>query len=186
MRREFRWITLCFAVALARIARADDTIDNPAYLDWAHYNPGTSVTYSTDSNTMGNTSAIATTTTLTDLTADKATVSVATSMLVNGKNVDLPPQSQDIPAKVKKPSASTGMQPADAPKTETGTQDVQAAGKTYSCTKTTVTTNQNAICNVTTTWTSDQVPGGIVKMESDTSGAMTSTTKMMLTGLASK
>jgi hypothetical protein len=179
-------LTLCavlVSMALANVVRADDMIDNPAYQKWAKYNKGTSVTYSTDSTAMGNTSTITTTTTLTDLTPDKATISVASSMMVGGNKMDMPAQSQDIPAKIKKPADSTGAQPADAPKTDSTKEDVQAAGKTFSCTKTTVTTDQNGMTSKATTWTCDDVPNGIVKMEAETSGAMSSTTKMVLTAM---
>jgi hypothetical protein len=170
-------------MTLASFARADDMIDNPAYQKWAKFGKGTSVTYSTEANAMGNTSTITSTTTLTDITPDKATISVAQSMSVGGQKMDMPAQSQDIPAKIKKPSDSTGAQPADQPKTDSTKEDVQAAGKTYSCTKTTVSTDQNGVKSTATTWTCDDVPSGIVKMEAETSGAMTSSTKMTLTGM---
>jgi len=170
-------------LALVNIARADDMIDNPAYQQWAKFNKGTSVTYTTDSTTMNNTSTITTTTTLTDLTPDKATIQVATSMTVGGNKMDMPAQTQDIPAKIKKPADSTGAQPADAPKTDTSKEDVQAIGKTFSCTKTTVTTDQNGMTSKATTWICPDVPSGVVKMEAEVSGAMQSTTKMMLTSM---
>jgi hypothetical protein len=186
MSRTKSTLALCAAflvMALAGMARADDMIDNPAYQKWSKFGKGTSVTYSTEANAMGNTSTITSTTTLTDITPDKATITIAQSMNVAGQKMDMPAQTQDIPAKIKKPSDSTGAQPADAPKADTTKEDVQAAGKTYSCTKTTVTSDQNGVQSKATTWTCDDVPSGIVKMEAETSGAMTSNTKMVLTAM---
>jgi hypothetical protein len=170
-------------LALVNTVRADDMIDNPAYQQWAKFNKGTSVTYTTDSTTMNNTSTITTTTTLTDLTPDKATVQIASSMTVSGNKMDLPAQTQDIPAKIKKPADSTGAQPADEPKQDVSHESVQAIGKTFDCKKTTVTTDQNGMTSKATTWTCDDVPGGVVKMEAEVSGAMQSNTKMMLTAM---
>lgn len=170
-------------LALVNVVRADDMIDNPAYQQWAKFNKGTSVTHTTESTSMNNTTTMTTTSTLSDLTPDKATVQVMPSVMVNGNKVDMPAQIQDIPAKIKKPADSTGAQPADAPKTDSSKEDVQAIGKTFSCTKTTVTTDQNGMTSKATTWTCDDVPGGVVKMEAEVSGAVQSTTKMNLTAM---
>jgi hypothetical protein len=171
------------AMSLVSFARADDMIDNPEYQHWAKFNKGTSVTYSIDATAMGNSTTSTMTNTLTDVTPDKATISMATSVTVGGNKMDLPAQSRDIPAKIKKPSDSTGAQPADQPKSDSAKEDVQAAGKTFSCTKTTVSTDQNGTKSTATTWTCDDVPGGLVKTEAQASGAMTSTSKMTLTAI---
>ena len=43
-----------------------------------------------------------------------------------------------------------------------------------------MTTEQNGMKTTSKTWTSDDVPGSVVKIESESSGSMTSTTKMAL------
>ena len=182
---RFNWpMALCaFAMSFALIGtvRADDQmIDNPAYTSWAKFKAGTFVKYSTDVNAMGNASSSQTTTTLKDINPDKATVEIKTSMVVAGNKMDMPATTQEIPAKVKKPD-TTAAQATDAPKSETSTEDVQAAGKTYSCKKTTVTSDQNGMTTKATTWTCDDIPGTMVKMEAETTGSMTSSTKMTLT-----
>jgi hypothetical protein len=185
MLRKFGWMGFCLAVvALTGLARADDDmIDNPAYQAWAKFKQGTSVTYSTDSTAMGNTTSSTTTSKLTDLTPDKATVQVTTSMNVGGNKMDMPAQTQDIPAKIKKPSDTGGDQTTDKPKTETGSEDVTAAGNTYSCKKTTVTLDQNGMTIKVTTWTCDKVPSGVVKTDTETSGSVTASVKMALTAV---
>ena len=171
-----------FALCLANIARADDQIDNPAYKSWAKFNKGTSVTYSTQATTMGNTSNITTTETLMDVTPDAVTVQMSLSMVVAGNTMNMPGQTQTIPAKITKPADAATTQPVDASAT-TATEDVQAAGKTFSCKKTTATLNQNGMTATTTSWMCDDVPGSMVKMQSNSTGSMTATTSMMLTAI---
>lgn len=182
-RGSLTFVVCAFAMSFGFIStvRADDTmIDNPAYTNWAKFKPGTLVKYSMEVNAMGNASSTETTQTLKNVAADKVTVEMKSSMVVAGNKMDMPPTLQEIPAKIKKPDTSA-VQPADAPKTETSTEDVQAAGKTYSCKKTTVSSDQNGMTTKATTWTCDDVPSGVVKLEAETSGSMTSSTKMVLT-----
>ncbi len=171
-----------FSVCLANIARADDQIDNPAYKSWAKFNKGTSVTYSTQATTMGNTSNITTTETLMDVTPDAVTVQMSLSMVVAGNTMNMPGQTQTIPAKITRSTGAATTQPVDASAT-TATEDVQAAGKTFSCKKVTATMNQNGMTATSTSWMCDDVPGGMVKMESNSTGSMTATTSMMLTAI---
>ena len=182
-------MAVAMSLAIISMARADDeTIDNPAYQAWAKFKPGTLVKYTTDVNAMGNASSMETTQTLTDVTADKATVEAKVSMVVAGNKMDMPAQPpQDIPAKIKKPDASAIPPSATtAPVPDVSTEDVQAAGKTYSCKKTTVTTEQNGMKSTVTTWTCDDIPGSVVKMDAEVTGAMTSSTKMILSDFEPK
>ncbi|HEY1921924.1 MAG TPA: hypothetical protein VGG44_04095 [Tepidisphaeraceae bacterium] len=167
-------------LAFVAVAHADDDmIPNPAYEAWAKYKVGTWVEYQTDSEAAGSKNAIVTTQTLKALTPDKATVEIKSSMVVAGNKMDMPPQTQDIEAKIKRPAAAAAT--SDAPKTEQGTEDVKVDDKTYSCKWTQVSMEQNGMKTDAKTWTCDDVPGSVVKIESETTGAMTSTTKMALT-----
>jgi len=185
----FRFSCLTIVCALAILSgligtvRADDTlIDNPGYQSWAKFKPGTLVKYSSDTNAMGNQTSMEMTQTLKDINADNATVEVKMTMVMAGNKTDMPATTQMVPAKIKKVDPNAA-QTADAPKTETSTEDVQAAGKTFSCKKTTITSDANGMTTKATTWTCDDVPGTMVKMESESSGSMTMSTKMVLTDL---
>jgi hypothetical protein len=172
---------LAMSFALVGTVRADDTmIDNPAYQNWAKFKTGTLVKYSTEVNAMGNSTSTESTQTLKDLNADKATIEIKTSMVMSGNKMDMPPTTQEIPAKIKKPDPAATPS-ADVPKTDTSTEDIQAAGRTYSCKKTAVSSEANGMTTKATTWTCDDIPSGVVKMEAETSGSMTATTKMILT-----
>jgi hypothetical protein len=166
-------------MAFVAIAHADDDmIDNPAYQSWAKYKPGTLVKYQTDSEAMGSKSTIVTTQTLKDLNPDKATIEIDSTMIVGGNKMNMPPQTEDITAKIKQPPAPPAN--AEAPKTEQGTEDVKVGDKTYSCKWTKVTAEQNGTKTTTKTWTCDDVPASVVKMESSTTGSMTANTSMIL------
>jgi hypothetical protein len=168
---------MCFAF-VAIVHADDDMIDNPAYQSWAKFKVGTWVEYQTDSEAMGNKNTIITTQTLKTLTPDTATIVIQSSMTVGGKKMDMPPQTQEITSKIKRPPAPPAA--GDAPKTEQGTEDVQVDGKTYSCKWTEVTSEQNGMKTTSKTWSSDDVPGSIVKIQSSTTGSMTATNTMAL------
>jgi hypothetical protein len=171
-------VLICFAF-VATAHADDDMIDNPAYQSWAKYKAGTWVQYQTDSEAAGSKNAIVTTQTLKEIAPDKATIVIQSSMVVAGNKMDMPPQTQEITAKIKRPPAAAA--PAgDAPKTEQGTEDIKVDDKTYSCKWTQVTSEQNGMKTNSKTWTCDDVPGSTVKVEAETSGSMTATTKMAL------
>jgi membrane-bound inhibitor of C-type lysozyme len=168
---------ICFAIVAS--ARADDDmIDNPAYQSWAKYKVGTWVEYQTDSEAMGSKNTIITTQTLKSLTPDAATVVIQSSMTVSGNKMDMPPQTQEITSKIKRPPAAAAT--SNAPQIEKGTEDVKVGDKTYACKWTQVTTEQNGMKTVAKTWSCDDVPGSIVRIESSTTGSMTATNKMAL------
>jgi hypothetical protein len=61
-----------------------------------------------------------------------------------------------------------------------GTDKVEVGGKSYNTKTTETTTDMNGTKTVSKTWMSDEVPGGLVKMESTSSGAMDSKMTMTL------
>jgi hypothetical protein len=187
MPRKFPWLAIFLSFFLCGAARADDElIANSDYLAWSKFGTGTSVTYDGETNMMGNAYSSTATTTLTAIAGDKITLRVETTLLINGKPTTLPPQTSDIPVRVKKPASSAGVQPADAPKTQTSSEDVSALGRKFACKKTKVTTIADGLTNWTSTWTSDEVPGGLVKSDSETTGAETATIKAILTAMVVK
>lgn len=117
-------VVMC--LACVAIARADDDmIDNPAYQSWAKYKPGTWVKYQTDSEAMGSKNTIVTTQTLKGLSPDKATIVIQSSMTVSGNKMDMPAQTQEITAKIKRPPAPPAN--SEAPKIEQGAETSKSA-----------------------------------------------------------
>jgi hypothetical protein len=99
---------------------------------------------------------------------------------VAGKKTDLPANTVTITSKMAKPAdpaAGSTTQP-----TETK-EDVVVDGKTYSCKVTTVSTQKSGMAINAKVWTCPDVPGTMIKTESTTTGAVTSTSSMILTGI---
>lgn len=177
---------LAISLISARTVRADDTlVDNPGYLSWVKYKPGTLVKLSISNNAGGNDSHVETQQTLKAIDPDKVTIEEKITITIAGNKSEMPLVSRDIPAKIKKVDpAAPGA--ADAPKTDTSTEDVQAAGTTYSCTKKTSTVNANGQTVKITTWSCDDVPGTVVKLHSESTGAMSIVSDIVLTDFEPK
>jgi hypothetical protein len=114
-------------------------------------------------------------TTLAELTADKAVLEVETTVAGNTSKtrMDMP-----LTAGVT-PTANPSAGPAPAVKT--GTDTVTVGGKTLDCKTMEVETEASGNKVNTKVWTSDQVPGAVVKSVSTTSGATTTKTTTEVT-----
>jgi hypothetical protein len=159
----------------AGAVRADETmIDNPAYEGWAKFKPGTTVK-DTTSVTGGTTQEC--TTTLKDINADKATIEFKISSVISGEQFNHTTVSE-IPSKIDKMDPAYKLN-SDEKVVDAGIEDVQAAGKTYSCKKTievaSVTSNAGVSTVKMTTWESDDVPGRKVKEETEVDGSVSET-----------
>ncbi len=181
-------LAVAVLAATATLVDAEETaekIDNPEYLNWKQFKAGATVTIEHISKAAGNETKIVTTTTLKELTDKKAVVSSQTMMSVAGKEVKQPAQDREIPATFDKPTIPEGEKKPDI-ETKEGTETLTVDGQEIACkwVKSTVKTDDNT--SVTKVWNSDAVPGGLVKMESSTDGAMKVETKMMVTSFKTK
>jgi hypothetical protein len=178
MRRKLAlFASVCAFVLACGAVRADD---NPAYTSWAKFKPGTSTTMAMASDAGGQTSKTETKTTLKEVTADKVVVEVAMSMEAGGQKMDMPAQTMEY-KKVMDAAPATPDAPKDQPnmpkpETKTSEESVTVAAGTFKtkCTESKMKMGEmNTVSNV---WTSDEVPGGMVKMEATTDGSMKSKT----------
>jgi hypothetical protein len=174
-------------LAVAGTASAQE--DNPAYKSWAKHKPGTSVTLKNVSEMMGQKTEMEMTSTLVEVTPEKAVVEVKTSMDMGGTKTDMPAQKQEIPAK------ATADQPADpmeaakkmgAEVKDLGEETVTVAGNSYKAKVMETKMDQQGMKITSKIWTSEEIPGMLVKMESNTEGSMTSTNKMEVTNVTTK
>jgi hypothetical protein len=190
-----RWSILALLAIglLAAPVHADDT--NPLYASWAKFKVGASSTVSNDTVASGKTINQTTTTKLTSLTPDKATLEITMTMNVAGRSMTLPPQTQEIPAKGE-PAVGSSMRPGMAGATtmmppvddsaakdvKTGTEDVKVGDKTVKTnwTEATSTTKDGSTVHYKV-WRSTDVPGGMVKMTSEMTGKHAATVNMTLT-----
>jgi len=114
-----------------------------------------------------------TTTTLADLTADKAVLDIETTVMGNTSKT-----RTEVPL-TGAVQTSPGSAPSGAPNAATGTDTVVVAGKSLECKTYEVDTEAGGNKVKTKTWASDQIPGFLVKSVSTSTGAMNSTTTMM-------
>ena len=168
---------------LASTARAADT-DNPEFKAWSAYKVGTTVKRHQSVSTAGTKQEMEMTTKLVELAADKAVVEDSVAMNVNGQVMNLPGNKRTIPAKLSGPAVVPPAVP-NAPKVDAkeGEETVEAGGKSYKCK--TVETAMKGPQGETSSkiWTSTDVPGGLVKMTSQTNGAAKSEVTMTLVSI---
>ncbi|MGC4030620.1 MAG: hypothetical protein QM754_02565 [Tepidisphaeraceae bacterium] len=170
------------ACLIAPIARADDAKPNPEYEAWAKCKPGATVTIKGSTETAGNKMENSVTTKLLEVTPEKAVVESTITMEMMGQKMPQPPQKRDVPKTfvMPKPHAVPGQPEQKAPEPKIGEETITVAGKEYKCKTTEIELNQNGMKVHSKTWTSDQVPGGMVKMTSDATGAVSAKTTMEL------
>jgi hypothetical protein len=160
---------LGFALFASRTARAED-IDNPEYLSWKGCKAGSFVQTKTvmDGAMKMETES---TTTLVEITAEKAVVETKGKMHMGANVIDQPAQKRDIPAKVKKVEGGE----AKGEKPKEGEETVKVDGKDVKAHWTESHTEANGSKTDTKVWQSKDVPGLMVKMESKTTGPANST-----------
>jgi len=171
--------TLLVAVAMlvvtASVAAGAD-IDNPEYQRWSAFKPGAFVKFKMVSEASGTKTEMAQTVKLVEVSPTRAVVEVV--MVAGGQT--LPAQKRDVPAKVKSEPAGDAKA-AKAAKPAEGSEDLEVGGKKVKTTwvESTVETGGNK--TVAKVWQAKGVPGGTVKMESRTTGAVTAKTSMVAT-----
>jgi len=157
------------------LAMCQDTVDNPAYKSWAAFKVGTAIkTQTTTVMTMGEkdmTTKTTTTTTLKELTADKAVVEMVSETDMNGTKIPGTPMKVDIAAKMAKDAAS---QPAGTKVTKKGEGDEEVAvgDKKYKCHWVENQTTSDQMDGTSKVWTCPDVPGGTVKMTNENTKPM--------------
>jgi hypothetical protein len=190
MRRTFCSFSVICAMMLVGIARAEQ-MENPAYKQWAKFKPGTSATMTNETVAAGQTTKSEMKSTLKEVTDDKVTIEVATTMEVAGQKMAGPAQSIEIKKMVDKPAdgakpASDKEQPHFKSEAKTSDEEVKVGAGTFKATKTESNSEASGMKTKATVWTSEEVPGGIVKMESTTDGSFKSETKGELTAVDKK
>lgn len=137
--------------------------DNPEYKSWSGFAPGTSVTVKMVNET--HKMETVTTTTLKSKTDEELVLEIKTSMVVAGNKIDQPATTRKVPARIKKVEVK-----GEAPKPRTGKEKVRIGGKEYACTWMETTIEVAGNKTTSRVWTCDEIPGGLVKMTSNTTG----------------
>lgn len=170
------------ACLIAPAALADDAKPNPEYDGWAKCKPGATVTIKGTTETGGNKMQQSITTKLIEVTPEKAVVETAITMEMMGQKMPQPPQKRDVPKTFTPPKipATPGQPETKIPEPKMGEETITVAGKEYKCKTAELDIEQNGMKVRSKTWTSDQVPGGMVKMTSDATGTVSAKTTMEL------
>jgi hypothetical protein len=144
-------IACCGLLALSAYAKADQ-IDNPRFTAWARFGVGSSETIDATVNNGGFQMEIELQFTLADKADDHVDLNVTSSVVVMGQPHSNTHQ-ETVPAKID--SGNVQQLPNES---------VDAAGKTFDCKVYQIPDmrNQQAKAKI---WASEQVPGGLVKME---------------------
>ena len=154
-------------------APADDFTDSPLYASWAKLKPGSSITLSVEMMAMGQDVKTQVLQKLTEVAPEQ--LIVETTMTSPGRTVG--PTKVAIKAKVPKDEADrTRLPPGMKGQTkELADETVEAGGKSYKCKVTEFVGELQGGTTKGKIWSSDEVPGGMVRTEMTTEGKMAST-----------
>lgn len=176
----FGFASFVLLAAASAPVSAQETIDNPQYQEWAKWREGAFVTLRSESVVADKVEVVMTQTqTLKKLTAEKATVEITSVTEAAGQTIKAPPVTFDIVAKlpkVKVDPVEVKVDPKDTAKVKEtkGRETLTINGKKVECEWV-----QTEIEGITSKmWSSEQIPGRIVKAETRTKE---STTTMQLT-----
>jgi hypothetical protein len=146
-------------------ARADQ-IDNPQYKAWAKFKPGTTVTRNMHSESNGMAHDIKLITKLDSITDQEAVIENSAVVSINGKDFTPPARKDTIEAKIDNDPAKIAAQHMPPPDAKFTEEEVTAGGKTYKAKVFETDTKERGGTRHTKVWFSDDVPGGLIKMES--------------------
>jgi hypothetical protein len=155
----------------AGVSAADDALVNPEYAKWSKFKPGTSIRIKSVTELMGTSGELVLRIKLVETTADKLVLEMAMTSVIMGQNVDDPPSKRDVlkkrPAKTDEKDDDEAFEKA---KGEEGTETLKISGVEYKCKWKQVKASVEKVESITKVWTCDEIPGGVVKMESSITG----------------
>ncbi len=160
-------IIVCGSWAASTV-RADDMVDNPRYTAWAKFKPGSTNTLAADMDRHGNKVHIEVKRTLISISDTEAVIETKAVVNVMDHDHEMPATQETIKAKANAEDFK-----------QTGEQSVDAMGKTFKCkvyeaaAKPDATVDRKEVPGTNmqgkkaTVYASDDVPGGVVKLETD-------------------
>ncbi len=158
------WLTASIASA--------ELVDNPYYLHWARFKPGSYVTTKATTKVASMTNESEQTYTLKSITPQKAILETRMTVIAGGNRTAMPPSTMEIPAKVEKGKAVS-------------VTDTKANGKVIGQGEEVLTINDKKVKtkwvksmaeysgtkSEVTLWTSDDIPNMTAKSINQSSGA---------------
>jgi hypothetical protein len=169
--------------------QADDKVDSPIYKHWAKFKPGAFSVVKTIRSAKGIKAEITATTTLKEVTPEKVVVELQIVTLGSEEKMEMVPRKQAYPARIEKDEARKMEDPKKGDKVENaevldveqGKEEIKVGDKKIKCKWLETRSKQDDQTAVTKVWTSDEVPGQVVKMVVTTKGGaeMTSETSLL-------
>ena len=148
----------------------EEIVENPFYLAWVKYKPGTTVEFELKTDAVGQQMTTHITQRLVEVSPEKVVVDVEARIDVPG--IPNPPQPQKqtktfLPG-VPKSEALRSLRPPGAvgDPIDAAAETVHAAGKEIACTVTEFPGHNGTGEGKAKAWRSPQIPGGMVRMES--------------------
>lgn len=166
------FVLSCASLLLPDAAQAEQ-VDNPAYTMWSAFEPGAAVTHQmtmTSSPMPDQQMQMTATVTLKSINPDELVIVRETTMAMNGMDQTMPPQEEVVPAKLEAGEVDPSLAALDDPDTEQGQETVTVDGQDLECTWYAIDVEQNGQATSGKVWISEQVPGGLVKMQTQSSG----------------
>jgi hypothetical protein len=165
-------LSLVTLALVAVVATGEEQVDNPRYKSWATYKVGTTIKLRTTctefvkGKEVDTKTVLMMTVTLKEVTPEKVVVEVITEAVTKTRKITPPPQKQEIPAKISLEAATqpAGVLPGmTATKKGEGDEEMTVAGKTFKAHWVEVQINGPDAKGTTKAWTSDEVPGLVLK-----------------------
>ncbi len=180
---KIKSLTCVILAVLVGVAFAGETVANPEFESWVSFDVGASVTMKTVTEMAGTASESAMTTEMTAKEDESLELTTTVKMTVQGQEMEFPSDPRTVNAEVPV------VEPEDAPETEAdveteeGEETITVPAGEFECKMMKTTTTTDEMTTVSTVWTCDDVPGGMVKMVShiEMAQGMVTDTTMELT-----
>jgi hypothetical protein len=176
-----------FGLAVSTV-QAGEKVDNPLYKHWAKFKPGAFAQVKTENEAMGQKTVMTVTWTLKELTPEKAIIEMSAVNVMSGNEMKMPPQKQEVLAKVEEEKAKELDTPKKGDKKNgaevlnVGEEEIKVGDKKIKCKWIETKMKQDDQTILSKAWTSDEIPGMVVK----TSMTVEGKTKMKSEGLVVK
>jgi len=194
MRKTLSLVCAAFCLAAASGAVRAEQVDNPAYVAWSKHKPGTTVTYKSTTDIKMSGQSISTeatvTQTLKEVKPEGAVVEITGKVSTGGQEQAIPARTITVLAKIEKGKEGLPAEmKGEVSDMKIGKDTVEVNGKKYETETREYSmkmTEPIAMTSQSKSWTTTDVPGGMLKSETKTTTPYESTTTMSLVGVETK
>ncbi|MCS7033967.1 MAG: hypothetical protein NZ561_08220 [Phycisphaerae bacterium] len=165
-----RFLAASLAPLLLTAAAGAQSVANPLYSAWVRFETGATSRYTGVSRTLGVETTIETTMKLIEKAGDRVVIEVSRKVTSGDDTVEESPRKEEIRAMIAQEAA---MVPA-------GEEPATAGGKEYPCRVYQQQRKEGDLLLLSRFWLSDEVPGGIVKIDSKVEGPIAINTLLEL------